>query len=57
MIDNMLVTEEDTFIDLGSGVGQVVLQLAAYTPCKMVWGIERAECPSRYAMVSLLNLV
>jgi len=51
MIDNMLVTEEDTFIDLGSGVGQVVLQLAASTNCKMIWGIERAEIPSRYAMV------
>jgi len=51
MIDSMLVTEEDTFIDLGSGVGQVVLQLAASTNCKMIWDIERAEIPSRYAMV------
>jgi len=56
MIDNILMIEEATFIDLGSGIGQVVLQLAASTPLKMVWGIERAECPSRYAMVLPLDL-
>lgn len=54
MIDHVKVSEEDTFIDLGSGVGQVVLQLAASTPCKMAWGIERADCPSRYAEVQYL---
>lgn len=51
MIDHVNVSEDDTFIDLGSGVGQVVLQIAASTPCKMAWGIERADCPSRYAEV------
>lgn len=54
MIDHVNVTEEDTFIDLGSGVGQVVLQVAASTPCKMAWGIERAEWPNRYAEVSIV---
>lgn len=54
--DNIPVTDEDTIIDLGSGVGQVVLQIAASTPWKMVWGIEEAECPSRYANVPLLNI-
>lgn len=54
MIDELQMTEEDTFIDLGSGVGQVVLQLAASTPCKMIWGIEKAECPSRFAKVPAL---
>ncbi|KAI9565726.1 putative histone-lysine N-methyltransferase [Daphnia sinensis] len=49
MIDHVNVTEDDTFIDLGSGVGQVVLQVAASTPCKMAWGIERSEWPNRYA--------
>ncbi|XP_046446473.1 histone-lysine N-methyltransferase, H3 lysine-79 specific-like isoform X2 [Daphnia pulex] len=49
MIDHVNVTEEDTFIDLGSGVGQVVLQVAASTPCKMAWGVERSEWPNRYA--------
>ena len=52
MIDAVQMTEEDTFIDLGSGVGQVVLQISASTPYKMVLCIERAECPSRYAKVA-----
>ena len=51
MIDRVNVTEDDVFIDLGSGVGQVVLQMAACTPCKMAWGIERAEWPNTYADV------
>ncbi|XP_044256233.1 histone-lysine N-methyltransferase, H3 lysine-79 specific [Tribolium madens] len=49
MIDQIDVTSDDVFIDLGSGVGQVVLQMAAATPCKICFGIERAEVPSRYA--------
>ncbi len=53
MIDHVNVTEEDTFIDLGSGVGQVVLQVAASTPCKMAWGVERSEWPNRYAEVTV----
>jgi tRNA1(Val) A37 N6-methylase TrmN6 len=53
MIDHVNVTEEDTFIDLGSGVGQVVLQVAASTPCKMAWGVERSEWPNRYAEVTI----
>lgn len=36
-----------------SGVGQVVLQVAASTPCKMCYGIEKAEFPAKYAMVSM----
>lgn len=51
MIDQIQITQEDVFIDLGSGVGQVVLQMAAATPCKICLGIERAEVPSRYAEV------
>lgn len=51
-IDHANITEHDTFIDLGSGVGQVVLQVAALTPCKFSWGIELAEWPCRYAEVS-----
>ncbi|KAJ8950404.1 hypothetical protein NQ314_007944 [Rhamnusium bicolor] len=49
MIDQIEITKDDVFIDLGSGVGQVVLQMAAATPCKICLGIERAEVPSRYA--------
>lgn len=52
MIDQIEITSDDVFIDLGSGVGQVVLQMAAATPCKICLGIERADVPSRYAEVS-----
>lgn len=49
MIDQIEISADDVFIDLGSGVGQVVLQMAATTPLKMCLGIERAEVPSRYS--------
>ncbi|KAG5876348.1 hypothetical protein JTB14_003670 [Gonioctena quinquepunctata] len=49
MIDQIDISADDVFIDLGSGVGQVVLQMAAATPCKICLGIERADVPSRYA--------
>lgn len=52
MIDQIDISTEDTFIDLGSGVGQVVLQVAAATPCKSCLGIEKADVPSRYSGVS-----
>ena len=53
MIEHVKVSEDDIFIDLGSGVGQVVLQMAASTPCKKAWGIERAEWPNNYAKVPI----
>lgn len=43
MIDQIEITADDVFIDLGSGVGQVVLQMAAATPCKICLGVEKAE--------------
>uniref|UniRef100_A0A2R5L708 Histone-lysine N-methyltransferase, H3 lysine-79 specific n=1 Tax=Ornithodoros turicata TaxID=34597 RepID=A0A2R5L708_9ACAR len=49
MISELEFTSEDVFIDLGSGVGQVVLQVAASTPCKMCVGIEKSDVPSTYA--------
>ncbi|XP_067001599.2 histone-lysine N-methyltransferase, H3 lysine-79 specific [Anabrus simplex] len=49
MIDQIEITKDDIFVDLGSGVGQVVLQMAAATPCKICFGVERAEVPSKYA--------
>jgi H3 lysine-79-specific histone-lysine N-methyltransferase len=49
MVDEINITEDDVFIDLGSGVGQVVLQVAASTRAKICIGIEKAEVPSRYA--------
>ncbi|XP_041975619.1 histone-lysine N-methyltransferase, H3 lysine-79 specific isoform X2 [Aricia agestis] len=49
MIDQIDIGAEDVFVDLGSGVGQVVLQMAAATPCRVCFGVEKAEVPSRYA--------
>ncbi|XP_060559801.1 histone-lysine N-methyltransferase, H3 lysine-79 specific-like isoform X1 [Ruditapes philippinarum] len=49
MVKSINFTEDDYFIDLGSGVGQVVLQVAAATPCKLCYGIEKAEWPAAYA--------
>ncbi|KRY36551.1 Histone-lysine N-methyltransferase, H3 lysine-79 specific [Trichinella spiralis] len=39
----------DYFLDLGSGVGNVVLQVAATSLCGMSVGIERAKWPIKYA--------
>nr|XP_015904876.1 uncharacterized protein LOC107437400 isoform X2 [Parasteatoda tepidariorum] len=49
MIEELDITEDDIFIDLGSGVGQVVLQMAAITSCKKCIGIEKADIPAKYA--------
>jgi hypothetical protein len=57
MIDQIEITKDDIFVDLGSGVGQVVLQMAAATPCKICFGVERAEVPSKYAEVSCIICV
>uniref|UniRef100_A0A1A9WGS3 Histone-lysine N-methyltransferase, H3 lysine-79 specific n=1 Tax=Glossina brevipalpis TaxID=37001 RepID=A0A1A9WGS3_9MUSC len=49
MIKHVNCSGEDTFIDLGSGVGQVVLQMAGSFPLKSCLGIEKADTPSHYA--------
>ncbi|XP_058061678.1 histone-lysine N-methyltransferase, H3 lysine-79 specific [Anopheles bellator] len=49
MIDQVKISADDVFVDLGSGVGQVVLQMAASTPVKVCFGIEKADVPSKYA--------
>lgn len=41
--------DDDTFIDLGSGVGHLVLQMAATVDCKKCYGIEIADRPAGYA--------
>lgn len=43
------LTEDQVFIDLGSGVGNVVLHVAALANCKYVYGIEHEETPATYA--------
>ncbi|XP_071953003.1 uncharacterized protein [Antedon mediterranea] len=49
MIEEVNLTSDDNFIDLGSGVSQVVLQVASATNCKLAYGIEKADVPAEYA--------
>lgn len=49
MVQRVGDSGDDIFIDLGSGVGQVVLQMAASTSAKLCVGIEKAEVPANYA--------
>jgi H3 lysine-79-specific histone-lysine N-methyltransferase len=49
------ISPENKFVDLGSGVGQVVLQVAALTDCEMSFGIEKANTPANYALVIYSN--
>ena len=35
-----------------AGIGQVVLQVAAMMPCKLAYGIEKAEVPAKYSEVN-----
>ncbi|XP_030757142.1 histone-lysine N-methyltransferase, H3 lysine-79 specific-like [Sitophilus oryzae] len=49
MLDQIKPTKDDVFVDLGSGVGQVVLQMAATGTCERCVGIERADVPTKYA--------
>ena len=46
------ISPDNKFVDLGSGVGQVVLQVAALTECEMSFGIEKADTPAKYATVN-----
>jgi len=51
MIDQISpIGEDNKFLDLGSGVGQVVLQVAALTDCSLCVGIEKAIIPSGRAV-------
>lgn len=47
--DQFRPKENGTFIDLGSGVGHLVLQMAASVKCKKCYGIEIADVPAGYA--------
>ncbi|VUZ55504.1 unnamed protein product, partial [Hymenolepis diminuta] len=49
ILENVETSSEDSFIDLGSGVGQVVLQVAASSDVKFSRGIEKAAYPSECA--------
>nr|XP_027200889.1 probable serine/threonine-protein kinase DDB_G0282963 [Dermatophagoides pteronyssinus] len=49
MIDEIGLGKDDIFIDLGSGIGQVVLHVAAAVNCVRCIGIEKADLPASYA--------
>lgn len=53
MLDAIPITKDDLFIDLGSGVGQVVLQVAASVNLHKCIGIEKADVPVQYSRVSV----
>ena len=48
IIETQKITDSDTFFDLGSGIGQVVLQAAATTGCR-AFGVELMDAPAGYA--------
>ncbi|BES89605.1 Histone h3 methyltransferase [Nesidiocoris tenuis] len=50
MISQLRITPEDVFLDLGSGVGQVVLQMAAAADFKQCIGIETSPVPCQFAV-------
>ena len=52
MLKKTTLSEPDLFMDLGSGVGNVVLQVAGSVRCKLCFGVEKAEWPAFYALVS-----
>ncbi len=58
LIDSLLkrveLADNDVFMDLGSGVGNVVLHVAAAVKCKCCYGFEKAEWPALYATVTHL---
>jgi hypothetical protein len=50
MVKAVPFKSDEVFLDLGSGVGQVVLQVAASTNIKECCGIEKAGTPAKYAV-------
>ena len=52
LIRHMKITSTSIFIDLGSGIGNVVLQVSAQTQCK-AYGIELLPTPANMAKAQL----
>jgi H3 lysine-79-specific histone-lysine N-methyltransferase len=48
-IDEIKLIASDTFVDLGSGVGQLVVHAAGATQVGKAIGIEIASLPSKFA--------
>ena len=53
MVDQIGFKENEVFIDLGSGVGQVVMHVAAAVNCTRCIGIEKTDIPANYADVNI----
>uniref|UniRef100_A0A914GR04 Histone-lysine N-methyltransferase, H3 lysine-79 specific n=1 Tax=Globodera rostochiensis TaxID=31243 RepID=A0A914GR04_GLORO len=49
IIDEIKPTEKDVFVDLGSGVGQLVIQMAGGSQVQKAVGIEIANLPADFA--------
>lgn len=49
MIHDFAIGADDVFCDLGSGVGNICMQIIADSPCKRVSGVEIIPSRNRYA--------
>ena len=49
ILEEIQPSESDVFVDLGSGVGQLVVHAAGATKLKGAYGIEIAHLPARFA--------
>ena len=57
LLERVHLQPSDIFVDLGSGVGNVVLHVAALARCRVCYGFEKAEWPAFYANVSYSKFV
>ena len=55
ILDDLKLTDQDVFYDLGSGVGKTVVQVALTTPAKKIVGIELS--PTRNMRVRKVMIV
>uniref|UniRef100_A0A0K0E525 Histone-lysine N-methyltransferase, H3 lysine-79 specific n=1 Tax=Strongyloides stercoralis TaxID=6248 RepID=A0A0K0E525_STRER len=49
ILEELKLTDKDVFVDLGSGVGQIVCQVAGSSKVGKAIGIEIADLPAKYA--------
>lgn len=47
--NHLHTSEEDVFLDLGSGIGQLVMYMATQGNFRLVFGIENSKIPFKYA--------
>lgn len=51
MIDEIKMIDDDLFVDLGSGVGQVVFQVVVVINCKYYYGVEKVDILVKYVEI------